>query len=165
MKKLFFALFLICSVTSLSAQDSDLTTFILVRHAEKGNDDPRNPNLSEIGKARAESLKTMLMNAGVTAVYSTPYKRTQQTAEPLASAMGLEVQSYNPRSMDFLADIWKNHKGGTILITGHSNTTPFVANSLIGKDTFEMLDEKEYDKIFVVTGTASGKAKVTVLSY
>ncbi len=165
MKKIFLALFLVCSITSLSAQDTDLTTFILVRHAEKSNDDPRNPNLSEVGKERAQALKELLANTGVTAIYSTPYKRTQQTAQPLATNLGLEIQNYNPSSMDFLAGIWKEHKGGTILISGHSNTTPFVANHLLGNKTFEMLDEKEYDKVFIVTGTASGKTKVTVLTY
>ena len=148
MKRFLIALFIIMSIQGLSAQKTELTTFILVRHAEKAKDNPRDSNLSEIGMKRAESLKSLLANAGITAIYSTPYKRTQQTVAPIAEFLSLEIKSYNPRSMYFLADIFSKHNGGTILISGHSNTTPTAVNTLLGKEKFEWLEENEYDKVF-----------------
>ncbi len=166
MKKLFFTLLIALFAFNYSvAQENELTTFILVRHAEKAKDDPRDPNLSEVGLKRAESLKALLANAGVTAIYSTPYKRTRQTVAPIAEVRELEINSYNPRSMAFLEDIFAKHAGGTILISGHSNTTPFVVNALLGEEAFKMLSENEYDKVFVVTSQKLGESKVTVLSY
>ena len=165
MKRFLIALFIIMSIQGLSAQKTELTTFILVRHAEKAKDNPRDSNLSEIGMKRAESLKLLLANAGITAIYSTPYKRTQQTVAPIAEFLSLEIKSYNPKSMYFLADIFSKHNGGTILISGHSNTTPTAVNTLLGKEKFEWLEENEYDKVFVVTSTGMGKSKVIILSY
>lgn len=52
------------------------SSFVIVRHAEKANDDPRDPNLSEAGRARAERLAAALKNQPVRAVYATAYRRT-----------------------------------------------------------------------------------------
>src|SRR4029453_9075189 len=69
-----------------------VTTIILVRHAEK-NIEPNNPNpnLSPAGQARAQELVRVLGNAGITAIYATQFVRTQQTAQPLATHLGLPV--------------------------------------------------------------------------
>src|SRR5216684_4306220 len=62
-----------------------LTTIILIRHAEK-NIEPNNPDpdLSPAGQARAQEIVRMFGDAGVSAIYATQYKRTQQTVKPLA---------------------------------------------------------------------------------
>jgi len=60
------ALLLVCGllVSTAAAQ----STIFIVRHAEKtGGDDPE---LSEAGRARAESLATVLKDAGITAIYN-----------------------------------------------------------------------------------------------
>ena len=166
MKKLFFSIVICLSVLNLSKGQTDqLTTFILVRHAEKAKDDLRDPNLSKIGLERAQRLKTLLTQADITAIYSTAYRRTQQTVAPIAEEYRLEIKNYDPRSMDFLKEILNTYSGGTILISGHSNTTPVVVNTLLGKEAFQMLNEYEYDKIFVVTTQTLGRGKVTTLRY
>ena len=43
------------------------------------------------GRTRAESLATSLKDADITAIYTTEFKRTQQTAAPLAKALGIAV--------------------------------------------------------------------------
>lgn len=158
------SLFLFASLNTVLAQN-DLTTFILVRHAEKSNDDPRDPSLSAEGEARAKKLAEVLGSQDISAIYSTPFKRTKSTAAPLASAKSLSVEIYDFRSQTYLQDMLKNHSGGTILISGHSNTTPMVANTLLGSDQFKQLDENEYDMIFIVTVTEIGKGTVTVVKY
>ena len=148
----------------MSAQ-TGVTTFILVRHAEKSKDDPRDPSLSEEGIKRAESLDAMLKQADIAALYSSPYKRTRSTVQPIADAKGLEVNTYDPRSAAFLEDIMTKFKGKTIVISGHSNTTPNVVNALIGEDRFKQLSEDDYGKIYIVSVTEIGKGTVTLLSY
>ncbi|MHA7101035.1 SixA phosphatase family protein [Roseivirga pacifica] len=165
MKRILLLAALCFSFASTTLAQEELTTFILVRHAEKGTDDARNPNLSEIGKARAEKLKVVLASTEIAAIYSTPYKRTEQTVAPIATSLGLKVQPYDPSNMDIVVDVLKAHKGKTVLVSGHSNTTPIVANFLLGVEKFGWLKEDEYDKIFIVTVSDIGKGTVNVLSY
>lgn len=164
MKRIILLLFISALTFNVSAQ-TDVTTFILVRHAEKSKDNPRDPNLSEAGMKRAESLNAMLKQADIAALYSSPYKRTKNTVQPIADAKGLEVNTYDPRSAAFLEDIMIKFKGKTIVISGHSNTTPNVVNALIGEDRFKQLSEDDYGKIYVVSVTEIGKGTVTLLSY
>ncbi|MDB4448314.1 histidine phosphatase family protein [Roseivirga sp.] len=164
MKRIILLLFISALTFNVSAQ-TDVTTFILVRHAEKSKDDPRDPSLSEEGIKRAESLNAMLKQADIAALYSSPYKRTKSTVQPIADAKGLEVNTYDPRSAAFLEDIMTKFKGKTIVISGHSNTTPNVVNALIGEDRFKQLSEDDYGKIYIVSVTEIGKGTVTLLSY
>lgn len=165
MKKLFVFVLMLGLAISPALAQNDLTTFILVRHAEKSDDDPRDPSLSAEGEARAKKLAEVLADQSITAVYSTPFKRTKTTAEPVAAAKGLTVETYDFRSQTYLQEMLQKHQGGTILISGHSNTTPMVANTLIGKESFQTLDESEYGMIFIVTVSEVGKGTVTVVKY
>ena len=150
---------------SLSSLAQDLTTFILVRHAEKAQDDDRNPSLSEIGQERAEKLSDLLGPMEISAIYSTPYKRTRNTVAPIAEEKELEVMDYDFRNNQLMAELLEAHRGGTVLISGHSNTTPILVNALLGEERFGWLKEDEYDKIFIVTLSSLGNAKLTLLSY
>ena len=164
MKRLFFALLLV-SITLPAAAQQEITTFILVRHAEKSQDDPRDPSLSEVGIKRALALKTLLSQTEISALYSTSYKRTRSTVQPIAEATGLEIQTYDPRSADFLKEIMEKYKGKTVVVSGHSNTTPLVANMLIGSRKFQQLSEDDYSKVFVVTVSEIGKGTATIFTY
>lgn len=165
MKRLLFFAVIVLTCSQSSFAQEKLTTFILIRHAEKADDGTRNPGLTAEGEARAERLKELFKNADIAAIYSTPYKRTQSTVAPLAKAVSLEVKDYNPRGTGFINEIMKDHAGGTIIVSGHSNTTPFVANALLGNQQFAQLDESEYNKIFVITISEVGKGTVTMLNY
>ena len=146
-------------------EEVKITTFILLRHAEKAKDDSRDPSLSEEGTLRAQKLVVLLAPMEINAIYSTPFKRTESTVAPLAELKTLEVQNYNYRDSLLLQDFIQNHSGETIVVSGHSNTTPILANRLIGEERFEELGENEYDKLFMVTTTEVGKGKVHILSY
>lgn len=154
---------LFCLSTEVLSQE--LTTFVLVRHAEKANDDQRNPSLSEEGQARAEALKGLLTPMEVDAIYSTPFIRTRSTVAPIAAIKGLEVSDYDYQNANLLTELIEKHQGGTIIISGHSNTTPILVNQLLGEDAFGWLKEDEYDKIFIVTASEIGNGKLTLLSY
>lgn len=139
-----------------------LTTLIFVRHAEKASDGTRDPDLNEAGQARANNLANMLSSSGVTAIYSTPYKRTRQTAAPLAEKTGIDIQEYAPRDPAALKVILKNNKGGTILIVGHSNTTPMLVNTALGQKKYEQFDEKEYSNLILVMIDKDGAKDIKI---
>ena len=129
-----------------------VTTFILVRHAEKDmTQSTDDPELSAMGKARAERLKSLLKDAGITAVYSTNYKRTKDTVTPVALSKSLEVGTYEPMKTAAIDEIFNGNKGGTILISGHSNTIPWTANYLLGTEQFKNYDDAEYDNVLIIT--------------
>ncbi|MCB0652749.1 MAG: histidine phosphatase family protein [Saprospiraceae bacterium] len=145
-------------------QDS-LTTIILVRHAEKILE-IKDPGLTGEGIRRAEELAYWLKNVPVDAIYSTQFARTMQTAQPTATAKGLEIQLYDPGDPEALADeLFSSYKGKTILVVGHSNTTPALANILIGSIALSDFDESIYDNILMVTAFEKGKAKLLRLKY
>ena len=70
-----------------SQNDGKVTTVILVRHAEKQSEGD-DPSLTAAGKERALALVHVLGEMDVAAVYSTPYARTRETAQPLATGIG-----------------------------------------------------------------------------
>ena len=120
-----------------------------VRHAEKSDNDPRDPDLNAAGQARAQKLKYHLAKAGITKIYSTEYKRTQQTVAPLAKALGIQVENYATDLRSITEDL-KTATGGNILVVGHSNTTPKLISKLLEQESYEKLDESVYNKLFVL---------------
>lgn len=136
------------AISGASAQ----TTFILVRHAEKEGTST-DPNLTKEGEARAQALVRMFEKQHIDAIYSTNFNRTKNTVRPLADSKGLPVITYE-REPDLA-----NAKG-TVVICGHSNTIPALANKLIGKDEFANFADNDFGNILIIKD-----ASVTHLRY
>jgi phosphohistidine phosphatase SixA len=141
--------------TVVAAQAAAQTTVFVVRHAERADAGTSatpmmatDPDLSDVGKARAESLATALKDAGIKAIFTTEYKRTQQTATPLAKALGIEVTTVPARDMPGLIDKIKA-ASGNVLVVGHSNTVADVVSRLGVTETVKVGDN-EYDNLLVV---------------
>ncbi|MDX6558989.1 MAG: hypothetical protein QOF72_2038 [Blastocatellia bacterium] len=66
------------------------STIFIVRHGERA-DSSNDSDLSQAGRVRAEALAKMLKDKNITAIYTTEFKRTQQTAAPLAKVLGITV--------------------------------------------------------------------------
>ena len=83
---------------SQEALQTPLTTYYLIRHAEKDRSNPadHNPNLDKSGEMRAQKWAAVLKDIDFNAVYSTNYNRTLQTAKPLADNNELNVLLYDP---------------------------------------------------------------------
>lgn len=145
-------------------QAQDVTTVILVRHAEK-IDDSRDPELSEEGKSRALLLSNMLEKATLSAVYTTDYIRTRETCRLTADSHELEMNVYDPRVFEQLDDMVATNRGKTIVVCGHSNSVPRSANHLLGEKTFEDFDEFDYGNIIIVTIPTTGVATYNLLRY
>lgn len=147
------------------------TTVVVVRHAEKSADDPRDPSLSATGQERARLLTSVLRNAGVTRIYTTQYKRTRQTAEPLAQQLGISIVE-RPASAanaatyarDLAQEILTKSAGKGVLVVGHSNTVPDIVKALSGT-TVPAITDPEYDHIFVVVIPASGSPRLMPLRF
>ena len=105
------------------------------------------PDLSEAGKARAQSLAAALKDAKITAIYTTQYKRTMQTAEPLARALSVQPTPIDARDTAALID--KLKAGGNALVVGHSNTVGTILQEL-GVAEAMKLGDNDYDDLFVV---------------
>lgn len=147
------------------------TTIVVVRHAEKSTDDPSDPSISAIGQERARALSSVLRDAGVTDIYTTHYKRTRQTAEPLAQQLGIAIQerpinaaNSATYARDLAQEILARSAGKAVLVVGHSNTVPEIVKALSGVAVPAMTDA-EYDHIFVVVVPASGSARLMQLRF
>ncbi|KUJ83598.1 MULTISPECIES: histidine phosphatase family protein [Microbulbifer] len=123
----------------------------LVRHAEKETADPaeRDPALTEAGRARAQQLARVLRDVGIEQIYSTDYRRTRETAAPLAERLGLPVELYDPRDLDAFSSELRRGPS-RILVVGHSNTTPELVASLGGEAGEEIREADEYDRLYLL---------------
>jgi broad specificity phosphatase PhoE len=147
------------------------TTIVVVRHAEKSTDDPKDPSLSAAGRQRAQDLSVALKDAGVTDVYVTQYKRTRQTAEPLAQASGISIverpinaANSATYAQDLAHEILTRSAGKSVLVVGHSNTVPDIVKALSGS-AVPLITDAEYDHIFVVTIPSTGAPRVIQLRF
>lgn len=137
--------------SNVFAQHRKLTV-ILLRHAEKDvseGADTANPELSAEGKSRAQKLVKIINKYQPDAIYSTNFIRTRATVMPFARKTGRMIQIYDSRNLNQMLDLVMSGKLKRVIIVGHSNTTPALANLLIGQDKYKNLAETEYDKIWV----------------
>jgi broad specificity phosphatase PhoE len=154
------------SPPAASAMAPEGITYIVVRHAEKATDDPRDPSLSAVGQARAEALARRLSTTRLSAAYATAFKRTQQTALPAATASGIAITTYDASqpAADFVAQLRRTHTRGNVLVVGHSNTVPGIVASLCACKV-AALDESRYGDVYEVGIDDAGNAKLTVSTY
>lgn len=123
-------------------------TVFVTRHAEKADSTSKDPDLSDAGRARAESIARALKDAGITAIYVTEFKRTQQTAEPLSRRLGIAPTVISASATpDLIAQL--KHAPGNVLVVGHGNTIPDVIKGL-GLTGQIAVGESDYDNLFIV---------------
>jgi broad specificity phosphatase PhoE len=135
---------------------------IVVRHAERADGGAgttgamttvNDPELSEAGKARAEKLAAMLADAGIVAIYTTEYRRTKDTAAPVAAKLGVKVEPITSKDIAAVVARIKSHPTGAVLVVGHSNTVPQIIKAL-GGSAVSMADD-EYDSMYFVAANGT----------
>ena len=146
------------------------TTIIFVRHAEKVAVQDDDPSLSVAGKRRVAELTRQLVDAdvvaGIDAIYATPFKRSQETVQPIADALSLPIRAYDAEDTNqVLKKILRKHKGKIILVVGHSNTLPILIANLGASKKVPRIAEGEYDNIYIVSIPWFGKTKTIRLRY
>ena len=156
-KRFAFCFFLASALVSTAAAQS---TIFVVRHAERA-DAMKDPDLSEAGRGRAEALAKALRDANITAIYVTEFKRTQQTAAPLARALSITVTVLP--AQDSAALIAKLRAlNGNALVVGHGDTIPNLIKALGVSEPINIA-ENDYDNLFAVV--LDGKSRLIRLHY
>ena len=149
-------LLLFCAF-SLKGFCADEKTWYFVRHFEKQHSD--NPELTDFGKKRAKHLAAFFADIPLSQIYSTDYKRTQQTAAPVADKLSLAVHSYDPRKLaEFAQEL---RLSSNVLVVGHSNTTPELITLMGG--TTPVISESDYGQLFVLS-VSDGVIKETTFT-
>jgi broad specificity phosphatase PhoE len=131
----------------------------LVRHGEKlaGQD----PELTAQGQGRARNIAAILRRAGITAIFSTPTVRAQQTAAPLAQQTGLTVQLYDPLAPLALVEKVRS-LSGAVVVVGHSNTLPELVRLFGGAPGADIADD-EFDRLYQLLPGAGGRVRTILL--
>lgn len=167
MLKYIIVIFLfIASSSGIFAQESEnskVTTYYLIRHAEKVRSNPadKNPDLSKKGRQRALNWSRIFDQFKIDAVYSTNYKRTLHTAQYVANAKKLSIKIYDPFDFDY-EQFLKVTKGKNVLIVGHSNTIPGFANKLIGEEIYTEIDDQNNANLYIITLSDSKISNVLI---
>jgi phosphohistidine phosphatase SixA len=154
MKVLTISCALLAAAALPARADPELV--LLVRHAERAAEPQGDPALAPAGQARAQALATALAQAGVTAIVTTQYRRTRETAAPLAQQLGITpaviaAQSGGAHVTEVTAAV--QQMNGVVLVVGHGNTVPQIAAALAGS-TGPVIDfcESSYSHLLVVQG-------------
>jgi broad specificity phosphatase PhoE len=148
----------------------DVSTVIVVRHAEKATSPADDPPLSAAGRVRADSLAAMLGApsdaAPVRHVYSSEARRARETAAPLAARLGVEVEVVPGRDVEtLLRTLRRDARGQTSVVVGHGDTVPRIVQALGDGRVQVVLDEADHGSIFVVTVSSLGPPRVLRLRY
>ena len=156
MKQLFLICVTVILLAPLAAQaqesKDEVTTYYLIRHAEKDRSDKtnRNPHLNEKGLERAKKWSQVFTNIEFDVIYSTDYHRTRETAFPTVEANKISLELYDTRSINY-EEFLRNNQGKTVLIVGHSNTTPLFTNKLLGDNKYDQIDDNNNANLYIVT--------------
>lgn len=171
MKRFFVMLALLLAVSTVSCgrQQTGPTVVLVVRHAEKASDAEDSP-LTEAGLQRAQALVRVAEGAGVSAVYSSQFKRNRDTARPLAERLGVAVteapvnlQNPGDYGKTLAGDIMEKHRGQAVVVVGHGNTIAATVEGLTGRPA--PLGDIQYGDLFVVTISPSGPARLIRAQY
>lgn len=136
------------AATTVEGEHADNSfTIYLVRHAEKQLN-IKDPELTTCGLKRAESIAKQIELINIDKLYSTNFKRTMQTAKPIATLKRLEIEAYNPKELQQVATQLK-HKQENAVVVGHSNTTAVLAG-LLANQPLGSFEESIYDRIYQV---------------
>ena len=152
---LFLAALLSCKNTSPKTAKAEIpvteATYYLIRHADKerGPDAGTDPDLTAKGLARAEFWAQTLKDVDFDAVYSTDFVRTRKTAMPVAEANDLALTIYDAQNL-YDDKFQQETAGKTVLIVGHSNTTPAFVNSILGEDQYGEIDDSLFGNLYIV---------------
>jgi len=138
-------------INSSFVLSQEITTYYLIRHAEKkiSNPENKNPHLTEQGIRRAIIWKKIFKDIPFDKIYSTYFYRTLETAKPIAKDKGIVIETYNSKNT-YNKFFKEKNKGKIILVVGHSNTIPFLANKIIGKDIYSSIDESIHGNLYII---------------
>lgn len=153
-------------------QIQDAVVLYAVRHGEK--DSGPNPGLTVEGQARAKALAATLAEVEIDVIFTSDYRRCQETISPLAVQVGIEPTVIEAADLRKQFDALRALPAGTTaVLCGHANTVPMLVQAL-GSECpgleFGMFPESAFDRLLVITFAAGEagppeKTKVYVRHY
>lgn len=141
----------------------------LMRHAEpmRSPDQPADPNpvLSEAGHRRAAVLAHRLKSAGIGAIYVTDTRRTQQTAEPTARALGLVPKVVGRQDIEGLvSQVRTEHPKDRVLIVNHALNVAGLLKSMGHTESLAVAID-DFEPMIVVVPRPEGPPLVLHLRF
>ncbi len=156
-----------CACWLFIAFGSDLVAqraVFLVRHAEKV-DDTDDAALTKEGLERAERLAAILKDAGITAVYTTQFQRTRNTAAPLCREAGVKPVVIPQGEEQKVVDLVRTkHKNEVVMVVGHRGTVIRMLKMFGAREPFA-IGSGEHSQIFLVVPTKKGSPTALQLRY
>ncbi len=123
------ALAALASCATPSAVPGPNQVFV-IRHLQA--DTGADPGLTAAGAAQAQALASWFRKSDAPrAIFVSRFRRTQDTAAPLAARLGIRPIVYDPANSDALVQSVKGERGN-VLVVGHSNTVPDIVERLGG---------------------------------
>ena len=141
----------------VAAAPAGAQTYV-VRHLDTPAGE-RDPDLLPAGQAGAQALVRWFAGKRLRAIYVSDYRRTRQTAAPLAAKRGLEPQVYDPADTPGLIARVRAARG-PVLIVGHSNTVPDIVEGL-GAARPKSLTHNDFGDIWTVRRGKVKRARFT----
>jgi len=140
-----------------------VSTVIVVRHAEKVSSPETDPALSSLGVERAQALARVMRDVPLAAIYVSEFRRTRETAEPVAEAQGVEIIEVSADDSAGLLRRLGAHRGESVLVVAHSNTMPEIVAGLGGET--RPIAEDEFSRLLIVTTGIFTRTRVLPLRY
>jgi broad specificity phosphatase PhoE len=139
----------------------------LVRHTERFSDGA-DPGLTREGEARAQALAATLRDAGITAIITTQWRRTRDTAMPLAAILRITpevVPIRDDKPLEHFQDVAaavRRHRDETVLVVGHITVTGVIA--ALGGPRLPTICENVFSELLQFT-PAAGEQGLVHLHY
>jgi 2,3-bisphosphoglycerate-dependent phosphoglycerate mutase len=151
-------------VLAWSFESQATTTVLFVRYAEVAEGGGPNPGLSPAGHARAEEISRLLGDidviAGVDAIFATQFRRTQETAEPVAERLQIPVQVVDSSNINGLEKmILQEYKGKIVLVISDREAIPALIREFHGSKRLPPMADTEHDNLYIVSIPWHGKVK------
>ena len=146
---------------------------VLVRHADKASQPADDPPLTTAGTQRAQDLAASLKETQFTDIITTQLLRVRNTAQPVATALGLtpevlaikDVNSKTDQDAHIKALVAALHRlaGRSVLVVDHGNMISEIIAAL-GGPRLPVICDPVYDHLFVII-PAKGKIRLISSRY
>lgn len=139
----------------------------LVRHTER-DWEGEDPPLTAAGEARAQALAATLGDSGITVIITTQWRRTRDTAAPLAKLLRIRpevVPVYDGKARENVEEVAaavRRHKDETVLVVGHITVTGVI--TALGGPSLPTICENVFSDLFLFT-PANGEDGLVRLRY
>jgi broad specificity phosphatase PhoE len=144
MKTLALFLLVFVSVSIASSQP----VIVIVRHGEKATNGGTDPDLSSAGRARADALARILKDSGIAAIFTTEFKRTQETAAPTATLTHVAPAVVAAKdTAELVAKL--RQLNGNALVVAHGDTIPNIIKAL-GINSPINIPDDDYSELLIV---------------